>query len=55
MEKDHLSRKLTVILHADVVGANIQRYSLKIENGFMPELDVIEEACSQGHAKAKRP
>jgi len=55
VEKDHVSHKLTVILHADVVGANIQRYSLKIEKGFMPELDVIEEACSQGHAKAKRP
>jgi len=55
VEKDHLSRKLTVILHADVVGTNIQRYPLKIEKGFMTELDVIEEACSQGHAKAKRP
>ncbi len=55
MEKDQLSRKLAVILHADVVGVNIQRYPLKIEKGFMPELDVIEEACSQGHAKAKRP
>jgi len=55
MEKDHLSRKLAVILYTDLVGANIHRYPLKIENGFMPELDVIEEASSQEHAKTKRP
>jgi hypothetical protein len=50
MEKYHLARKLTVILYTDLVGANIHRYRLKIENCFMLELDVIEEACSQGHA-----
>jgi hypothetical protein len=53
MAKDHLSRKLAVILHADVVGANIQRYPLKIEYGLMQKLNVIEEASSQGHAKTK--
>ena len=54
MEDDHFSRKPAVILHADVVGANIQRYPLKIEYGLMQKLNVIEEAPSQGHAKTKR-
>ncbi len=54
MEDDHLSRKPAVILHADVVGANIPRYPLKIDNGLMQKLNVIEEASSHGHAKTKR-
>ena len=54
MEDDHLSRKPAVILHADVVGANIQRYPLKIEYSLMQKLNVIEEASSQGQAKTKR-
>ncbi len=54
MAKDHLSRKPAAILHADVVGANIQRYPLKIEYGLMQKLNVIEEASSQVHAKTKR-
>jgi hypothetical protein len=53
LEDDHLSRKPAVILHADVVGANIQCYSLKIEYGLMQKLNVIEEASSQGRAKTK--
>ncbi len=54
MEDDHLSHKPAEILQADVVGANIQRYPLKIEYGLMQKLNVIEEASSQGHAKTKR-
>ena len=54
MEDDHLSRKPAEILHADVVGANIQRYPLKIDNGLMQKQNVIEEASSQGHVKTKR-
>ncbi len=54
MEKDRLARKLAVFLHADVVGADIQRYPLKIEYGLKQKLKVIEEASSQGHAKTKR-
>jgi len=51
MEKDHLSRKLAVILNADMAGANIRHYPLKIENGFMPELEVIETATFQDMPK----
>ena len=54
MEDDHLSRKPAVILHSDVVGANIQRYPLKIEYSLMQKLKLIEEASSQGQAKTKR-
>ncbi len=54
MEDDHLSRKPAVILHADVVGANIQRYPLKIEYSLMQKLNAIAEASSQGHAKTRR-
>jgi len=54
MEDVHLSRKPAVILHADMVGANIQRYPLNFENGLMQKLNVIEEAASHGHAKTKR-
>ncbi len=53
MEDVHLSRKAAVILHADVVGANIQRYPLNFENGLMQKPNVIEEASSKGHAKTK--
>ncbi len=38
MAKDFLSRKLAVIPNADMVGAIIRHYPLKIENGFVPEL-----------------
>ena len=51
MEKDYLSRKLAVILNADMVGAIIRNYPLKIEIGFMPELDVIEATSFQDMPK----
>jgi len=54
MAKDRLSGNLAVILHADIVGANIQRYPLKIEYGLIQKLNLIEEASSRGHAKTKR-
>ena len=54
MEDVHPSHKLAVILHADVVGANIPRYPLNLVNDLMQKLNMIEEAFSHEHAKTKR-
>jgi len=49
MGKDYLSRKLAVVLNADMIGAIIRHYPIKTENGF--GLDLIETAPFQDMPK----